>query len=234
LKKLSSQIIVGIVCCILGFILTYQFRQVNRNERNDQPVINTSDITAQIQKLTKQKQDLQGKLDDLESKIKKYETDTAVTDTTKELLKELNESRIINGMVDVKGPGVIIEITPQSNIFNNNTEPSINPLNLSVLINNLLASEAEAISVNDIRITSRTGIAQSGNFIEINNTNIPTDKKVTIKVIGDKKKINYSLDFLDILGEFKNCTSKSSTSDDITIHKYEGEFKFKFVKPVEN
>lgn len=237
MKKLSSQISVAIVCCILGFILTYQFRQINKNQQSSQPIINSEDITLQIQQLTKQKQELQTKLDAQDEKTKKYESSVASTNTAyNDLLKELVKSRIVNGMVDVKGPGVVIEITPQSNLFSNSpSDSSINPLNLSVLINNLIASEAEAISINDIRITSRTGIAMSGNLVEISNIKIPTDKKVTVKVIGDKKKIIYSLDFLNILSEFsKNCTIVRSTPDEVVIHKYEGDFKFNFVKPVEN
>ena len=238
MKKLSSQITVAIVCCILGFILTYQFRQINKNRQGNQPNINSADITAQIQQLTKQKEDLQSKLDTQDGKIKSYESSVASTDTaSKELLKELVNSRIVNGMVDVKGPGVVIEITPQSSLFDNsNSESSITPLNLSVLVNNLIASEAEAISINDIRITSRTGIAMSGNFVEINNIKIPTDKKVTVRVIGDKKKIDYSLDFLHILSEFtnNNCLVTRLTPNEIIIKKYEGDFKFNFVKPVES
>ena len=174
MKRLSSQITVAIVCCLLGFILTYQFKQINKNQQDSQSRINTEDITAQIQQLTKQKQDLQAKIDTQDGKIKIYESSVASTDTAyKELLKELGNSRIVNGIVDVKGPGVVIEITPQSNLFgNSNSQSSINPLNLSVLVNNLIASEAEAISINDIRITSRTGIAMSGNFVEIGNIKI--------------------------------------------------------------
>jgi len=237
MKKLSSQITVAIVCCILGFILTYQFRQINKNQQDAKAKINTEDITSQIQQLTTQKEDLQTKLDAQEGKIKKYESSVANTDTaSKELLKELINSRIVNGMVDVKGPGLIIEIIPQSNLFDNSTsESTISPLNLSVLVNNLIASEAEAISINDIRITSRTGIAMSGNLLEIGNIKIPTDKKVTVKVIGDKKKFIYSLDFLGILSEFyKNGSVSRTESNEIIVKRYEGDFKFDFAKPVEN
>ena len=239
MKRLSSQITVAIVCCLLGFILTYQFKQMNKNQQDSQSRINTEDITAQIQQLTKQKQDLQAKIDTQDGKIKSYESSVAGTNTAYNgLLKDLENSRIVNGMVDVKGPGVVIEITPQTNLFDNsNSESPISPLNLSVLVNNLIASEAEAISINDIRITSRTGIAMSGNFVEISNIRIPTDKKVTVKVIGERKKIIYSLDFLNILSEFtknNSCTVSRTTPDEVVIKKYEGDFKFNFAKPVDN
>jgi uncharacterized protein YlxW (UPF0749 family) len=236
LKKLSSQITVAIVCCILGFVLTYQFKQINKNQKSTTTTENTADITLEIQQLRKQKQDMQTKMDDLDKKIKNYETSAASQSTSNnQLLKDLENSRIINGMVDVKGPGVVIEITPQSNILGNNlTESTITPFNLSGLINNLIASGAEAISINDIRITSRTGIDMSGSFIKINNTKIPQDKKITIKVIGDKQKIIYSMDFNYILSVFEHCTTTKSTSDEVVIHKYEGDFKYIYAKPVEN
>ena len=34
MKKLSSQIIIGIVCALLGFLLTYQFKIINNKEKN--------------------------------------------------------------------------------------------------------------------------------------------------------------------------------------------------------
>ncbi|MBC8062276.1 MAG: DUF881 domain-containing protein [Clostridiaceae bacterium] len=239
MKKLSSQITVAIVCCLLGFILTYQFRQINKNQESAQPRVNNEDITAQIELLTKQKEELQIKFDDQDEKIKKYESSVAGANTANsELLKELVNSRTVNGIVDVKGPGVIIELIPQNNLFNNTTsDSSITPENLAVLVNNLNSSQAEAISINDIRITSRTGIAYSGKFVEINSIKIPTDKKVTIKVIGDKKKIIYALDFLLILSEFtknNNCLANRSTPAEIVIQKYEGNFKFNYAKPVDD
>ncbi len=238
MKKISSQITVALVCCILGFILTYQFKQVNevnKSEKSSQVKGNTADINMQIQLLTNQKNDMQSQIDKLESKIKNYESTAANSNTTNsQLFKDLQDSKVINGTVDVKGPGVVIEIKPKARLFENKpVSPSMTPKELVVLINDLLASNAEAISVNDIRITSRTGIVLSGKFIKINNTKFPMDKKFTVKVIGDKKTINYSLDYLQILEEFKDYECTYLPSSDIFIPKYEGEFKFDFAKPVE-
>ena len=237
MKKISSQITVALVCCILGFILTYQFRQVsevNKHEKTEQITGNTADISMQIQQLTNQKKDMQSQIDTLEGKIKNYESTAANSNTTNsQLFTDLQNSKIINGTVDVKGPGVIIEIKPKTSIFQNKTaNPSLTPEKLVVLINDLLASEAEAISINDIRITSRTGIVLSGNFIKIYNTRIPMDKKLTVKVIGDKKNIVYSLEYLQVLSQFTDYDCSYDSSSDILIPKYEGDFKFNFAKPV--
>ena len=52
-------------------------------------------------------------------------------------------------------------------------------------------SRAEAISINDFRITPQTGIVLSGNLIKIGSAGqISPKEKIVIKVIGDKGKLN--------------------------------------------
>ena len=236
MKKIGSQVTVAIVCCILGFVLTYQFRQINKKEANAAISGNTTDITQQVQQLTKQKETMQSKIDELEGKLKNYEKDASNTsNSNKQLLDDLTKSRIVNGVLEVKGSGIVITFTPISNLFETGDAEVMTPSMLSVLINNINALEAEAISINDIRITGRTGIVQSGSLIKIDDEAISPYKKVTIKVIGDKKKIESVLEISHAYSDFtKRYTVEVSKSDDISITKFKGNFKFNYAKPVEN
>jgi flagellar motor component MotA len=64
LKKHGSQIAVAIVCCILGFILTYQFKTLIKQENEIK--INTTnrdsaDVTAEIEQYKKTKEEMDKK-----------------------------------------------------------------------------------------------------------------------------------------------------------------------------
>lgn len=236
MKKIGSQITVAIVCCILGFILTYQFRLINKKDSNQSITVDTVDVTQQVQLLTKQKQTMQSKIDELEGKLKNYENSASdASNSSKQLLDDLTKARIVNGVLDVKGSGVVITFTPISNLFDPGDATVMTPDMLSVLLNNINALEAEAISINDIRITGRTGIVQSGSLIKIDDENISPYKKVTVKIIGDKKKIESVLEISHAYSDFtKRYTVEVSKSDDISIPKFTGNFKYDFAKPVES
>ena len=166
MRKWGSQISVALVCAILGFMLTYQFKLLHKQETINVNPYNSADITAEIEQYKKEKDNLNNKVNELEGKVKNYEEAAAGRDdATKNLLKELEDTRILTGTTDVQGEGVIIYLTPNSTIFGGGNEAKITDKHLIYLINELKYAGAEAISINDIRVTGRTGIRISGNSI---------------------------------------------------------------------
>ena len=234
-NKIGSQITVALVCCILGFILTFQFKQVNRQEKTEKSPGNSADISLEIQQLTKQKKELETKIDDLQSKIKNYEASAGNTNTTNEqLLKDLKDSRVASGLVDVKGEGIIITFVPKSNVFDNTNDINvITPEMLASLTNCLIAYGAEAVSINDIRMSSRTGIIQSGKLLKIGSSSISPLQKITVKAIGNKNKMEAFTNFPGEFDEYKGYTISKEKSDDITIQKSDDILKFNYAKTVD-
>ena len=57
MKKSTSQIVVAIVCALLGFLLAYQFKLLNKSGKNNLNQQN-SDIISEIESLKKQKEEL--------------------------------------------------------------------------------------------------------------------------------------------------------------------------------
>ncbi|WP_125152219.1 DUF881 domain-containing protein [Clostridium rectalis] len=236
MRKISSQISVAVVCAILGFMLAYQFRVLIRQE-NAVTVnpYNSTDIAAQIEQYKKDREKLTKKVDELQDKVKKYEEAAAGrNDAAKALLKELEDTRIITGTTDVQGEGIIIYITPNSGIFGANPDARVSDKSLVELINELKFAEAEAISINDIRITGATGIRVSGDSISVNGEDrISPSKKIVIKAIGDKKKLQTVLDFPETLQNFKGiCEVKYEPTDNLKIDAYKKQYKFEYAKPV--
>ena len=238
MKKIQSQSSVGIVCVLLAFMITYQLKSVmNQNKELDEKK-NAAQITLEIEQLKKQKDKLRENIDELQMQIKSYENAASnKSDMTKEIVKKLEDTRILTGSVDVEGEGIIVYITPQKEFFtgNNNVEPIIKDYDIIKIINELNAADAEAISVNDIRITSRTGIRSASNYITINNERIPSTKRITIKAIGNKFNLKKPLEFPGgVLDELKQIgiDVKYEESSNIKIQKNNEILKFQYARPI--
>ncbi|WP_446899321.1 DUF881 domain-containing protein [Clostridium sp. LBM24168] len=243
MRRFSSGISVFIVCCILGFMLAYQSKVLMNqdNTLNLTENSNSTDITVEIERYKTQKQKLEKKVDDLQDKVKKYEDAAASTSTsTKNLLDELENTRILTGETDVKGPGIVIYITPNNSMFGNNLNDSISDKitdkHLAYLINELRFAGAEAMSINDIRIVSNTGIRTAGNYILINNDEkISPSSRIVIEAIGDQNLLYSDMSFPEVFADFKNLADiKFEKKSNISIKKYNKTYKFQYAKPVKD
>lgn len=237
MKKKCSQISVGIVCILLGFMITYQLKSIATQRKSVDKDTNVAQITLEIEQLKKQKESMEKKINELQTQIKNYESAAASNDEiTKEIVKKLEDTRILTGSVDVQGEGVVLYITPQNTLFNTNAEvQAIVDSDLFRIVNELNAADAEAISINDIRITSRTGIRNASNYITINEERISPYKRITIKAIGNKTKLKAALEFPGVLDVgFSGCDIKYDFIDNVEIHKYDKSFKFEYAKPIKN
>ena len=159
-------------------------------------------------------------------------------DVGKEIKNQLDAARMQLGVVDVKGPGVVITITPKTSIFNansNDTSRDIGEDEIVHLVNLLWYSGAEAISINDMRITPQTGIKTAGNGISIGSAGrVYPNEKIVIKAIGDKGRLNVgvsfpgSLEYLALL----NYNNEIKSEDEIFIAKTTQSLKSEFIKSV--
>jgi len=236
MRRVRSQVGVAVVCAILGFMVTYQFKVLMKQDKalniNNR---NSTDVTVEIEQYKKQKQELETKVDELDKQVKNYEKAAAgKSDATKNLLQELDDTRMLTGMTDVRGQGITLYLTPtDTKIFGNNTEDHLTDKHLVYLVNELRFAGAEAISINDIRVVSRTGIRIAGSYIWIGDEKISPSRRIVIQAIGDKNLLYKSMSFPEVFSDFKGlCDVKFEKADDITIKKYNKTYKFEYAKPV--
>ena len=238
MKKFRSQISIGIICVLLGFMISYQFKMISKQNagvvKSDK---NTPEIITENEQLKKSKVDMQKKIDELDIKTKEYETAAGGKNTESELLnKELEKTRILTGGTEVEGEGITIYIEPKNDIFGSNPEEQrINDKDLVSIVNELNAAGAEAISINDIRLTTRSGIRNAGNAIIINDERISYSKRITIKAIGKKDILESAINFPGAIPPQlnKDCDIKMEKSDKILVSKYNKTYEFQFAKPIE-
>lgn len=240
MKKQTSQIFVAVVCALLGFLLAYQFKMLAKKDGTDGNINNT-DIISEVESLKKEKEELSATNSKLTEEIKKLEesaTESGKVDL--EVKKALDNARIQLGTVDVKGPGIIVTIKPKTPIFSNATDASVDlgSAELVHLVNTLWYARAEAISINDYRITAQTGIMNSSGtsiiWLGTSGRKVSPKETIVIKAIGDKTKLNVALDFPGALkfGALDNYDVTYKVVDDIFIEKTTESYRTDFITPV--
>lgn len=236
MKKYSSQIVVALVCALLGFLLSYQFKLLNKKEKA-QTSYEQTDIITEVESLKKERDELKASNNKILEDLKKLEDAAAKEGELEgEVKKQLDAARMQLGLVDVSGEGVIITISPKTSIFGGNTSESSRSLSeqeIVHIVNLLWYSRAEAISVNDFRITPQTGIKNSGNYIWIGSEGrIDPKNKIEIKVIGDKTKLNVGASFPGTLdfGALQNYNCEVKTSDEVIIKKSNQTLNSDYIK----
>ena len=237
MKKITSQIFIAIVCALLGFLLANQFKILNeKNKANSQ--INNLDIIAEIESLKKEKEELAKTNSELSEELKALEEVAAEEGAVEaEIKKQLDNARMTLGLVDVKGPGIIITITPKTSIFGSSNESSrsLTEDEIVHIVNSLRFIKAEAIAINELRITPQTGIKSSGNLLSIGAVGkIDPKSEIVIKAIGDKKALYAAATFVGTLdyGSLQNYYCEVKESDEIVISKTTQSLKSEYVNPI--
>jgi uncharacterized protein YlxW (UPF0749 family) len=232
--KLNRDIALTIVCLILGLILAAQYKSVSNNnklaeeeqktrnelykEQADEREINRN-LTTRNQELNKEAEAFKNDSDNL-TKIK-----TTLND-------DILRMKILAGLVDVKGKGVIVTI-------DNNGPSLVEDENILDVINDLRASDAQAISVNDERIVAMSEVREAGTYIMVNGKRMTPP--YVIKAIGDPDKklepalkmIGGILERLELSYSLKVDLKKA---DDIVIPKVADDgsvLKYDKLTPVE-
>ena len=135
MKRTVSQIFVAIVCALLGFLLTYQFKQLNIANRKNIDY-NSSDILLELENLKKEKEDLQKNNEILSEELKQLEDAAAEEGEVEgEIKKQLDNARMQLGLLDVKGPGLTITLTLKNSVFGANGTQNVNTLSEEEIIN---------------------------------------------------------------------------------------------------
>ena len=232
MKFKSSQIWIGIVCLILGFMITFQFRVVHNNY-GSYSSRKFEDVVKETESLKKQRDELSAKVQEYQQKVDEIEKGAASeSEIANKMKTELDNLKILSGQTDVEGQGVVITLTPSIDITSNQA-PKVYSSDLLSIINELNSSGAEAISINDERYVGRTQIREAGLVISINGSPFDPTKPFTIKAIGNSELLSKTFDLNGgIVDEMRNdgIQVKISKQDNVKILKYNKSLDYKYIK----
>ena len=152
------------------------------------------------------------------------------------VLSDLEKYKMAAGVVDVKGPGVVITVEDPIPTDEFSDEYSVIMLRYELLlslVNKLKDAGTEAVSINGQRIIATTEISLAGDNVNINT--VPTAPPYIIKAIGNPETIESTLTIrFGIIEQMKNygLRIRIEQKDEITIPRYSGILKFRYAEPV--
>jgi uncharacterized protein YlxW (UPF0749 family) len=187
--KIFKTISLTAVCLILGIIMAWQFRSVKQNQVLAQyEKKNVSEIIDELLIEKKNNENLKVRLQELQREVDAFKDgETSIKDKIDALQKEVLIARIKAGLETVKGPGLIITIEAGG-------DRSVEDRHIEAIINELKASDVQAVSVNDERIVAMSEIRNAGDYIMVNGTQLVPP--YTIKAIGQADNMERSLRLL--------------------------------------
>lgn len=230
MNKNKIALILGIVCCLLTIGICIQVKTMEDAEKEVGKTSASNDgLRDEILTIRERYNSTYKELEDAEAELEQIRVQ-AVSNNTQDAdkekqIKQLNE---LLGYTEVKGPGVIIKLDDNRNVSENEVlnlnSYLVHDGDLRKIVNELFNFGADAISINDQRIVSTSGIICDGNIIRVNGEVIGVP--ITIKAIGAPKTMEYQMlrpgGYLKVMEE--DVVVEIEQAEEITIPKYEGVY----------
>ena len=221
--KITMTIVLGTICFVLVCIMFIQFNTIHQTDVASIKTMRETELRTEIAKWKTKYEETSKRYEEVLDKTNEYTNKINENTEAKQLLeKDLEQSKMILGLTDVVGDGIIVTLE-------NNDEKSIVALDILLLINELRLAGAEAIQVNDERIVSGSEVVDINNsFIAINMQRLSAP--YVVKAIGNQAYLESGLTakqygYIDNMTKGYGKTVKLERKDNIKINKYEGEMK---------
>lgn len=235
-EKVVMSITIGIACFVLMLVMFMQFKVVKQTDITAIETMRESELKTELASWREKYNQLTERYNEVTTKIEEYKNERVSDAKTAELLEtELNELNKALGKTDVVGEGIVIQLVDKKGeLLSDDTYVyAIMADDLSIIVNELFAAGAEAISINGNRIISSSYIVDIGytEFIKVNGKRIP-DNTYVINAIGNPDYLKSAVlgkgGHVDELKELGHETSVEENKR-IEIEKYDGEISSKYI-----
>ena len=185
-KKNGIIFILSVMMFVLTFLICWQMKTVEVNNEDVLKLKREDELRDEVLKWKQMYENSSEKLTETEKTLQEYRDNAIQGDKTAELLKnELEQINAIGGLTAVKGEGITITLNDAETL--NPTllaeDQIIHDTDLLKIVNELRASGAEAISINEQRVINTTAIRCVGPTILVNDVKIGAP--FIIKAIGN-------------------------------------------------
>ena len=224
-------ITMGLICFVLAYVMFMQFRTIEETNITQIENMRESELSEKLASWKEKYEETSLKLEETNAKLQEYKQKREANEEASELLnRELAQAKAIVGLTDVRGNGVIITYTEDTTTESGKIRDS----DLIELVNELKLAGAEAISINDQRITNMSNIINvdidGKKFILIDKKRVTSP--YTIKAIGDPKYLESALTTKTIGFVTRHDNATLQRENNITINKYNGDIKVRYSNEV--
>ena len=236
---IKAKIAMAAVCALLTYGIALQFKSVEKNQgQGTISGLRSAELQTLYQKEKEKNEALLSDYTRVTADLEKYKAAANDTNSTAKILKEqLDYAEILAGMKSVKGKGVTLKINDSKYAAQAGESENLYILHdadILMVVNELRDAGAEAISINDERITAISEIRCVGSVVNINHVKVGAP--FIINAIGDPDTLESALLFRggiisQLVGYGFEFDIKKQ--ENITIPAYKGAINFKYATPAE-
>ena len=244
---------VSVLCLVLGFMLKLAwiprgqaFGRIGQMDADQATRMQygkyDADLLQQNQDLGQQNQYLTEEVSKLRKEKTRLENSIGTQTNQANILNDsLQESKLFAGLTPVEGPGVLVTLQDSEReaaaLSREKVDLIIHDIDVLRVVNELRASGAEAISINDRRIAGKSSIRCVGPTILIDNNQVSTP--IRIKAIGNAETLYGGLNLRGgVLDELRQTGDPSMVRmervEKQLLPAYDGSTIFKYSKPAED
>ncbi|HHY35320.1 MAG TPA: DUF881 domain-containing protein [Firmicutes bacterium] len=228
----GTQLILTVVLMIFGFMLALQLKARPAITANIS-YQRAAELTALLKAVEEERNSLREEVKQLRDRLAES---AAGLSREQALREELSKARILAGLADVKGPGVIVQMTDSKKPSSAGQDPNVYLIHdddVRAVVNELFSAGAEAVSINGQRFVATTEIRCAGPVFMINGVRIAPP--IEIRAIGDPETLDSALHLrggvIDNLALW-GIEVKVKREEEVLVPAYNGTLQFKYAKPV--
>lgn len=232
MKNKTSQIAIGIVCIVLGFMVTLQVKSVYHNTKRTEELKTSDTRLEEANSLKITNDELTARIEELQEEVDFYRENIGTDGEGKILMEQIKKAEMLAGLTDLYGEGVTVVMNDSKAKDENVASENylIHDDDVRKIINELFAAGAEAVSVNGERIVVTSAIRCVGPVIVINNNRYSPPYE--IKAVGDRKTLSAALNqrdgVVDVLKNLWKIEIEITEQEKLEIPRYNGVTSFKY------
>lgn len=220
-KFKDNLIILFTIFSVFGMLVTVQVRSTVSMQKQSKVTLDYDRLKNQLDSQIKAGEAYKAQIAELEHKKEDFLKISPGTNTNTGLMNELDYLRIVSGLTDVKGDGVVITLNdakdpdPESIM-----DYIVHDIEIINVVNELRLAGAQAISINDERLLATSELICAGPTIKINNNRYAVPFE--IKAIGDPEKLYTALKNSEIINDLVQYKKQVTVEqkNDIVIPKF--------------
>ena len=200
-NNIIKGVLYTIVTIITVSIIFIQVRTVEETDLKGIKILKDTELRTEILNEKTKNREYTKSIEELEKKIEQYKKSETTGEKVPEVLeKELEETRLRLGLIDIYGQGITITLR-------DNESTIISANDILTLVNQLIISGAEAVSINGNRFMNNTEIvAVNSKDILINSKKITSPYRIL--AIGNKKNLESGITTKDRIYKSNACKWK--------------------------
>lgn len=224
MKYKDNYFILLIIFAIFGALVTIQIRSTVGMQRESAQTLDMDRLKSQLESRIKLGEDYKAQIEQLENQQEAFLKASSMNVANAASKLELDHLKLIAGLTDVAGEGVVISLNDAEDPgLDNIMNYIIHDEDVWNVVNQLRYAGAQAISVNNERVIATSELLCAGPTIKVNNNRYAVPFE--IKAIGDAAELYSHMKDSEIIKELIGGGKRVTLTQgkDILIPKFSND-----------